>query len=113
MRAIILSTLFILLTLGFSINEVAAKGFGGSGFSSYRAKSYSGFSGTKTASNSRPWQSSMRGAFGGFVLGTLISSLFMGHGFGSALFSWLIIGGLLMLCINALRRQRNMRDPRS
>jgi hypothetical protein len=32
--------------------------------------------------------------------------LFLGHGFGSAIFSWLVVGGLLMLRIGTLRRKK-------
>jgi uncharacterized membrane protein len=117
MRTIIIS-MAMLFMFGLLVNDAAAKGFGGRGFSSFRAKSFSNFSRAKTTNRTpggaRPWQSSIRGALGGMILGGLISSLFFGHGFGSAVFSWLVVGTLLMLCISMLRRQRNFKnDPRS
>lgn len=107
MRTIFL-VFFVTFLCGFSMQEAAAKGFGGRGFSSYRSKNSYAFARQKSTApaSARPWQSSLRGAFGGLLLGGLISSMFMGHGIGSALLSWLVVGALLMFCINIIRRQK-------
>ena len=114
MRSILLALFTLSLLCGFGMQEAAAKGFG-RGFSSPRSNNSAfSFSRSKPASPAgvRPWQSSIRGAFGGLLLGSLISSLFFGNGVGTALFSWLIIGGILMFCVNTLRRQRESRPTR-
>ena len=115
MRRLFIFMMITLLTFGLSINEASAKRFGGGGgFGMMRSKSLFNQSArvkrTPTASN--PAKSSRwRGALSGLLLGSLLTSLFMGHGLGGALFSWFFIGIIIYLVINFVRR-RTQTNPR-
>ncbi len=112
MRTILASVFILLLTFGLSINDAAARGFGGGrGFSAHRSHSvFSNFSRNKNTnratSSNRASPSKWRGAFTGMMIGGLLASLFMGHGFGSAVLSWMVLGFLLMLVVNFVRRRQ-------
>ena len=92
------------------MNEASARGFGGGrGFSMARARPAYSHSYQRQASSSvRP--NRWRGAFTGFLLGSLLTSLFMGHGMMGGLFSWLLLGMGLFFIINLLKRikERNI-----
>lgn len=111
MRNILLFITIALGTLGFTVNDAAAKGFGGGrGFGMMRAKS--AFTqaprapkATPAASKQAPY-SKWRGALTGLLLGSLLTSLFMGHGLGGALFSWFIVGATVYFIMSFLRRRR-------
>lgn len=112
MRRIFLSSLIILLSFGVFIQDASARGFGGGrGFSMGRARpAFSqSFRNQRTATapaRSNKW----RGALTGFMLGSLLSSLFMGHGLGGGLMSWLFLGGIIWFVLNALKRRKYHRD---
>jgi len=112
MRNVFPGILILLLALGFTVNDAAARGFGGSrGFGMARSKSmFSGFSRAKQAPRAaaakRVGAGKWRGAFTGFLLGGLLASLFMGNGLGSALLSWLALGFILVLIVNFVRRRQ-------
>lgn len=99
-----------LLTLGFVVNEASAKRFGGGrSFGIQRSKS-SLFS-APAAKTSQAWSPKSAktrnwgGILGGLLVGGLLASLFMGHGLGAGLLSWLVVGGLLFFLYNVFRRK--------
>ncbi len=114
MRHILLCSLFISITFGFVVNDAAAGRFGGRGFGmmhsrnafthSPRPKAAYANTAKRQLSNNR-W----RGALTGLLLGSVLTSLFMGHGFGGALLSWLLLGLSVYFIINFLRR-KNVRN---
>ena len=110
MRTLISCLLITLLSFGLLINEASAKRFGGgrsfgvqrsqsSMFSHNKAQNTAGL-GQRSANTSK-WG----GMLGGLLIGGLLTSLFMGHGFASGLMSWLVIGGLIFFAINFFRRR--------
>ncbi|STX28379.1 transmembrane protein [Legionella beliardensis] len=113
MRSILSLIMIVFLSFGLVVNEAAAKRFGGGraiGFprstSSYnKASPKQSYVKQNTASR---WRSGLTG----FLLGGLLASLFFGHGFGSALFSWLILIGLALVIVRLFRRPRNHNNPR-
>ena len=109
MRKLISCLLIAFLTFGLVIHEASAGRFGGgrrfcvqrshSSLFSPRSQSNSQFFGQR--SNAGKWGS----ALGGLVAGGLLASLFMGHGLGSGLLSWLLIGGLAFFVFGFLRKR--------
>ena len=110
MQKFFLCMLLAFVGFGLVVSDASAGRFGGRGFSMMRSKSMYTHSPrakqtTGTAArqgNSNRW----RGALTGLLMGSLLTSLFMGHGFGSGLLSWLIVGGALYFIVNVLRRRR-------
>lgn len=116
MRHILLYSLFISITFGFIVNDAAAGRFGGGrGFGmmhsrnafthSPRPKAASATTANRQLNNNR-W----RGTLTGLLLGGVLTSLFMGHGFGGALLSWLLVGLSLYFIISFLRRKNYRND---
>lgn len=88
----------ILLVFGLSMDAQAKRFGGGKSFGmarttnaySRKANTFSNYS--KPLNNQmRPTLRSFLGPIAGFVMGGLLASLFMGHGFGTGMFSWLIV----------------------
>ena len=98
MHRIILSALLIFTAILYPMTEAYAGRFGGSrAFHSMRSNS--AFSRTyhakqaphaNTIKQKNP--SKWRHALSGLLMGGLLASLFMGHGFGSMLMSWMLLG---------------------
>lgn len=106
MRNILLSILVVLLTFCF-VADVNAKRFGGgasfgmkrnvSNFSRYNGNPAPMQAIGKTASPASG-MSKWLGPIAGLAMGGMLASLFMGHGVGTGILSWLvIIGGALFL----------------
>lgn len=114
MRSILLYSLCLLLAFGLAVNDVAAGRFSmGSrgGFGNLRSNhAFVRSSSVKNASYKRSFKHNRpnrwRGALKGLLLGGLLTSLFMGHGFGNALLSWLALGVVIYFLIIYLRRKR-------
>lgn len=116
MRCIFVSSLLLLLTLGLSVTEANAGRFsGGRAFHSVHSNPI--FSRTSYAR--RPHHATMasqtphhkwRSGLTGFLIGGVLASLFMGHGFGSALFSWIALGMVAYLIANLLQRRKQLRS---
>lgn len=110
MRQVFLSILLACITFGLIAGEASARGFSGSrGFGMIRSKNVFTHAPhmnkakvKRQTTSSRRW----RGALTGLLLGSLITSLFMNHGLGSALFSWLILGTLLYFVVYFFRRKK-------
>lgn len=116
MRQILLCSLLIFITFGLVVNEAAAKRFGGGGrgFGMMRPnntfthpprapKTASATTAQRQINNNSRW----RGTLTGLLLGGVLTSLFMGHGFGGALLSWFLVGLSIYLITNFLRRKRS------
>ncbi len=109
MRSIFSCFLILLLTFGLAINEASAKRFGGGrsfGIQrSYNSHTPNSFHSTRAMGqkkfNSQKWG----GVLGGLLIGGLLASLFMGHGFGSGLLTWLIIGLGIYWLVSFKRRR--------
>jgi len=110
MRTLISCLLISLLSFGLIFNDAYAKRFGsGRSFGVQRSQS-SLFSPKKAPASApltqkNPNTSKWGGLLGGMLIGGLLTSLFMGHGFGTGLLTWLIVGGLILFAINLFRRR--------
>jgi predicted lipid-binding transport protein (Tim44 family) len=111
MRNLFSCLLIALLAFGLVVNEASAKRFGGGrSFGIQRSKS-SLFS-SPAANSSKSWgaQKSAKtrnwgGMLGGLLVGGLLASLFMGHGLGTGILTWLILGGVIFFLYNLFRRK--------
>lgn len=108
MRTFILYLLITTLTFGCVVNEASAKRFGGGrSFGVQRSQSsfFSSHSPQKKSFgqqvNTRKWG----GVLGGLLVGGLLASLFMGHGLGAGLLSWLVIGAIAIFFVGFFRKK--------
>jgi hypothetical protein len=114
MRSTLLGSLFLLLAFGLVVNDASAGRFGmggRGGFGSLRSNhAFIRSSSIKNASYKQSFKQNRpnrwRGTLTGILLGGLLASLFMGHGFGSALLSWLALGVGIYFLNNYFRRKR-------
>ena len=112
MRQIFLCSLLILATFSLTVTDAAARGFGGGrGFGMMRSKgAYTHSQRTPraaaTAASRQANSSRLRGALSGLLIGGLLTSLFMGHGLGGGLFSWLLLGMAIYFIVNLIRRKK-------
>ena len=108
MRTFIFYLLITTLTFGLVVNEASAKRFGGGRSFGVQRSQSSLFSSHKPQNKSFGQQANTRkwgGMLGGLLVGGLLASLFMGHGLGAGLFSWLAILGLGFFLISYLRKR--------
>ncbi len=108
MRTFIFYLLITTLTFGLVMNEASAKRFGGGRSFGVQRSQSSLFSShtpqTKSFGqqvNTRKWG----GVLGGLLVGGLLASLFMGHGLGAGLLSWLAIGALGLFLVGFMRKK--------
>ena len=118
MRQILLCSLFIVVTFGLVVNDASARRFGGGrGFGMMRSNNTFALNTVRHAPRPKPAYASAaprqttntsrwRGALTGLLLGSVLTSLFMGHGLGGALLSWFLIGLSVYLLVHFLRRKR-------
>lgn len=109
MRYFISCLVLALLTFGLCINEASAGRFGG-GRSFGVQRSHSSLFSQRTAQSTkafgqRPNISRWAGPLGGLLVGGLLASLFMGHGLGTGLLSWLILGSLIFFVVGFLKKR--------
>lgn len=114
MRNLVSCFCILLLTFGLAVNEASAKRFGGGrSFGVQRSHSSSYFSpstaGTK-ASSQKPNVGRWGGILGGVLAGGFLASLFAGHGFGSGIFSWLMVG-IAIYSLWFLRKKMQLVQP--
>jgi len=111
MRNILLSFLVGILSLGLLMTDAHAKRFGG-GKSFGHSRS---FSSTNKATNASRVQTPAKPAstgnkwlapIAGLAIGGLIASLFMGHGLGTGILSWLMIAGVIFILWRLISRFR-------
>lgn len=110
MRTLFTCLFITLLTFGLLVNEASAKRFGGgrsfgvqrsqsSLFSPKAPQSANAFA-QKNASGSK-WG----GMIGGLLIGGILASLFMGHGLGAGILSWIILAALAFFLIGFMRKK--------
>lgn len=106
--------LMVFVTVGLFMQDADARRFGG-GRSFGISRSTSSFARTspsmgqsayrqpygQTASPMSRWM----GPLAGLAAGGLLASLFMGHGVGSGILSWLLVGGLFFVLLSFLRNR--------
>jgi predicted lipid-binding transport protein (Tim44 family) len=113
MQKLLLIFFTILISGGLIINDAQAKRFGG-GRSFGMTRDTSSFSRMGTHSSrvqstalpqQRPTSNASRwlGPLAGLAIGGLLGSLFMSHGLGSGILSWLLIGGIIFLAWTFIR----------
>lgn len=111
MRKVLLSLFVAILSLGILATNAEAKRFGGGKSFGY-SRSYSNAAPSNYASRAqqaaKPAGSANKwlGPLAGLALGGLIASLFMGHGLGAGIMSWLLIAGALFLAWQVITRLR-------
>lgn len=122
LRRIIALFFITLVTMGLFIHDADARRFGG-GRSFGMSRSVNSFSRTSPTSGFSNYSRSQNtygqtdSTFGrsflpsiiGLGAGLLLGSLFMGHGFGAGLLSWLLVGSILMMLINFWRQKNQPR----
>lgn len=107
MRHIFLSSLLILLALGFSVNDATAGRFGGGrGFGGMRSNAFSHARPLHATAAKNVNTHKTRNLLTGLVVGGLLAHLFMGHGFGGALLSWFLLGMALLLVMRLVKRKK-------
>jgi predicted lipid-binding transport protein (Tim44 family) len=113
MRRFLSCLIIFLFTFGLMLTEAEAKRFGGGkSFGVQRSVNNSSFSrpqnlNASPASAANKWLAPLTG----LALGGILASLFMGHGLGAGLLSWLLIGGVLLLIVNFIRQRMNPSQP--
>lgn len=100
MRKLFLSLFISIIAIGLFITDAEAARFGG-GRSFGMSRAFHSNSAFNAGNAARSFQATPRsgaskwlGPLAGFAAGGLLASLFMGHGLGSGILSWLLIGGL-------------------
>jgi len=94
MRNFIFYLLIAMLSFGLVVNEASAKRFGGGRSFGVQRSQSSLFSSHKPQNKAFGQQrntSKWGGMLGGLLVGGLLASLFMGHGIGAGILSWLAI----------------------
>lgn len=90
------------------VQEASAGRFGGGRSFGVQRSHSSLFASKKTPYQSvaqRSTRPMWHGVLGGLLIGGLLTSLFMGHGFGAGLLSWLAIGFVVFFVINLIRQK--------
>ncbi len=109
MRSFIACFFLVLLSIGFMVNEASAGRFGGGRSFGVQRSSSSLFSQRATQNTKAFGQRSninrWAGPLGGLLVGGLLASLFMGHGLGTGLFSWFILGALVFFVMGFLKKR--------
>jgi len=120
MQKLFLSLLITLFAFSFFMTEAQAKRFGGGrSFGQSRdTSSFSRFNSNSNASRAQPMAtppsstaSRWLGPLAGLAVGGLLGSLFMSHGLGSGIMSWLLIGGLIFLAWGFFRSRMQQPQP--
>lgn len=110
MRTFISYFLIAFLSFGLLMNEASAKRFGGGRSFGVQRSQSSLFSPKKMNHSNNLGQrpsnpSRWGGLLGGLLIGGLLTSLFMGHGFASGILSWLIVGAVLFFIVGFFRKR--------
>ncbi len=109
MRSFISCIVIVLVTFSLFNQEASAARFGG-GRSFGVQRSHSSLFSSQApraarAFNPRPNTGRWASALGGLLVGGLLASLFMGHGFGTGILSWLMIGALIFFVVSFLKKR--------
>lgn len=111
MRYFIACSLLIVMSFCVVIQEVSAARFGGgrsfgvqrSRSSLFSTPSHANKSFAQRPNNTGRWAS----ALGGLLVGGLLASLFMGHGLGAGILTWVMLGMVLFLAVGFIRKRMN------
>lgn len=109
MRNSLIIVLLSLLSFGLVVSDASAKRFGG-GRSFGMQRSQSSFFSSRPSQpmksfGQRANPSRWGGMLRGLLIGGLLASLFMGHGLGAGIMSWLVVGVLAFLLVGFLRKR--------
>lgn len=106
MRRFLSLFVILLVTFGLIINDAEARRFGG-GRSFGVQRSISSFSRSQPASFARAGTQTNKwlAPLTGLALGGLLASLFMGHGFGTGVLTWLVLAFAFFALLNLFRRK--------
>lgn len=110
MKNLFLLVLIGLLTFSFMATDVGAKRFGG-GKSFGVSRPMGNYSQTtrnayNTSAANKPSMSKWAGPLAGLAIGGLLATLFMGHGLGSGLFTWLVIAVIIYFLWRLIKGRR-------
>lgn len=113
-RTLISMILVAFLTLSLVVNDASAKRFGGGRSIGVQRT----FSRTSHVQNPAPFKKSITsnrwfGPLAGLITGGLLASLFMGHGFGTGILMWLVVGALIFAILNLFRKRTPTLLPES
>lgn len=112
MRRFLSILLIMLCTIGLMVNDAQAKRFGG-GRSFGVSRSLGSFSrpqGNNSFAQAGSSANRWLGPLAGMAIGGLLASLFMGHGMGTGILTWLALAGIIMFAVRFLR-QRTQINP--
>ena len=109
MRNSLIIVLLSLLSFGLVVSDASAKRFGG-GRSFGMQRSQSSFFSSRAAQpmkslGQRANPSRWGGMLRGLLIGGLLASLFMGHGLGAGIMSWLVLGALAFFLVGFFRKR--------
>lgn len=116
MQKLLAHLMIILITFGMFIHEANAKRFGGGksfGYQrSYSNSQHASRNATPTTPQSPPTRNKWLAPLAGLAAGGLLASLFMGHGLGSGILSWImILAGAFLIWRIISRLKTNHRRP--
>jgi predicted lipid-binding transport protein (Tim44 family) len=107
LRKSLLLFLVSLLAFTFALEANAKRFGGGKSFGMQRANTHYSRTAPKAATpaNTNKTANKWLGPLAGLALGGLLASLFMGHGIGTGILSWLLLGGACFLLWNLFRKR--------
>jgi predicted lipid-binding transport protein (Tim44 family) len=107
MKRLLSIFLILFMVFGLMLNDANAKRFGGGRSFGMQRTSSSTFSRAQNINSPQltPQKNRWLGPLAGFAAGGLLSYLLMGHGVGSGMFSWIIMGVLIFMLLNFLRNR--------
>jgi|SRR5579862_134036 len=106
MRKLIWLVCLGLFTFGLIINHAEAKRFGGGkSFGIQRTTNHYSRAMPNSVTNSASTASKWLAPLAGLAAGGMLAYLLMGHGIGTGILSWLVIGALIYLLFNFLRNR--------
>lgn len=112
LRRVITLFLVAICTVGLFMSSAEAKRFGGGKSFGVQRSSMSNYSTPRSqpaaSAFNQPNRSGMSrwlGPLAGLAIGGLLASLFMGHGLGSGILSWLLVGGAILLIMSLFRKR--------
>lgn len=112
MNKVLLGLFIAIITFGLMVADADARRFGG-GKSFGHSRSFSNQSASRTQPAAAPASTGNKwlGPLAGLAAGGLLASLFMGHGLGSGIMSWILIAGLAFLAWRLISRFRTPVRP--
>lgn len=108
MRKIFLSLFIAMISFGLFLTDADAKRFGGGKSFGYNRSASSYNNASRAAPVAKPASSASKwlGPLAGLALGGMLASLFMGHGLGTGILSWLMIAAAAYFIWRLISRMR-------